>query len=273
MSGAHYIGEEWGLNCSYYDMQEFTLSPYGEVKRDFIKETEDIEGVEPLTPFAVVLPKKCSFIQLRDPIMKLRPDWYMCTTVSKADRDYYRHVDSVLGIFFDRAGKEYGNEGHVIANSCFGDVFDIIYEDTSLDVMKKYDCLIDASPDGSFAKKMEDSGLKILESADKEKLKSELSKLIPEIMPVSVSDLCWLVSTDDKNRRYLSIFNNEGNMRTIQVGDLIDNDADRIVNVTFKDPTEIKVLKEGNFHSEIERTDDRTYRIKIPATAFLILEF
>ena len=36
MSGANYLAEEWGLNCSYSDMKTFELSEYGLVKKKFL---------------------------------------------------------------------------------------------------------------------------------------------------------------------------------------------------------------------------------------------
>jgi len=64
MSGADYMAEEWGLNCSYTDMHEFTLSEYGITKKNFINTALTLRGVKAHTPFAIVLPKKFSCIEL-----------------------------------------------------------------------------------------------------------------------------------------------------------------------------------------------------------------
>ncbi len=276
MSGSHYFSEEWGLNCSYYDMKEFNLSPYGETKKNFIHEAEKLRGINAFTPFAIVLPKKYSTVQLRFRFnlneKHENPYTYMCSTLTKQEEQYYMHVEDVLALIFEDRVKGSGNEGHVLTNTEFGDVFDIIYEDTNPEAMKKYEYLIDASPDSHFKKENEDK-YKILDSSDINKLSAELKKLILKVMPVYVSGLSWLVSTDENNQRYLSLFNNEGNMRTIDKGDVIDNEADELVEVTFKKPTEIEVIKEGNFKSQIIKKDDKTYSVKVPATAFIILEF
>ena len=91
-------------------------------------------------------------------------------------------------------------------------------------------------------------------------------------MPVYVTGLCWLVSTDEGGKQYLSIFNNDGNTRTREKGDVVDSAADRVVDVKFKKPTDIKVVKQGNFTSEIARVDETAYKIKVPATGFIIME-
>ncbi len=287
MSGADYFSEEWGLNCSYTDMQEFTLSAYGKTKKDFIDTALNLRGLRAKTPFAIVLPKKYSVVETHDPFFPKKLNIvdvdnvffedvtsfeYMNYTVSREDETYYKHVQSVINLIFDRNGKTHGNESHVIKNSRFGDLFDIIYEDTAPSAMEKYDYLIDASPDGAFARAAGDK-YRILESADLGKIEAEIKALIPEVMPVTVSGLCWLVSVDENGRRYLSIFNNEGNTRTITNGDVIDNSFDETVEVKFASPSEIKVIKEGNFASEITKVNETTYKVKVPATAFVIVEF
>ncbi len=271
MSGADYFSEEWGLNCSYYDMREFTLSPYGETKKAFINDALKLQGIKHHTPFAVVLPKEFGALEVEDVI---KPDSYkyLGSSLSSDEEKSLRHIDAVRNLLFGNE-KISGNEGHVIKNSRFGDVFDIIYEDAGTENMKRYEWLIDASPDSTFAKKSVGSGIRVLESRDLGKLEAELSEIIPEAMPVYVDGLCWLVSADCNGKRYLSIFNNDGNMRTIGQGDRIDPAADREVTVKFKSPSQIKVFREGNFSSVIRKKDENTYLIKVPATAFIIIEF
>lgn len=274
MSGAHYFSEEWGLNCSYYDMKSFELSPYGEIKKTFIHNAEKLQGIKAETPFGIVLPKEYGAVILPkwDNIGKKVPYEYMEYTLPAEQEKCFAHIEKLLEFLLGCSGFKYGNEEHVLTNTDFGDVFDIIYEDTPHEAMSGYKYLVDATPDGAFAAKC---GKKyhVIESGDMKKLKQELTDKIREVMPVYVSELCWLVSTDENNRRYLSIFNNEGNTRSILHGDVIDSNADRVAEVTFKEATDIKIVYEGNFSSEIIRKDDNTYLVKVPATGFVIVEF
>ena len=277
MSGADYFSEEWGLNCSYYDMKDFALSPYGETKKAFINDALKLQGVEAETPFALVLPKKFGAYEIHnvfeDAIREDKSFKYMGYTLSAEDEKYLKHIEQVRDLIFASSENKFnsGNEGHVIRNSRFGDMFDIVYEDTNPEALKKYSYLIDTTPDSIFAKA--NPQLKVLKSSDIGWLETELTRLVKETMPVCVDGLCWLVSTDKGGKRYLSIFNNDGNERSNAYGDKIDNSFDRTVNVSFKKAADIKVIKEGNFPSEILRVDDNTYSIKVPATAFIILEF
>jgi hypothetical protein len=277
MSGADYMSEEWGLNCSYTDMQDFTLSAYGETKKAFIHDAENYQGVQAVIPFAIVLPKAYSSVELSHELscyeLGNHRSEYMLTPLNQKEQAYFGHIEDVLKLFFARYGETYGNEGHVITNSRFGDVADIIYEDASEEALKQYEYLIDASKDGSFARAKAGSGLRILESTDLEKLAVTVERLIPVVMPVSVNGLSWLVSVDDRNRSFLSIFNNEGNERSIYKGDTIMTEADRTVTVTFKNPANLKVVREGSRAVSIRKVDNCTYYVEVPATSFVILEY
>ncbi len=276
MAGAHYFGEEWGLNCSYSDMNDFSLSDYGRTKKDFINTALDFQGIKAKIPFAIVLPTDYSCVELPDMFEPYKfgehRDVYMRCPLNAEEKAYYGHIEDVLKFVYERK-ETIGNEGHVITNSKFADVFDIIYTDTPDAALEKYDYLIDATPGGDFAKAKAGTALKILESGDFDKLEAQLNKLIPEVMPCYVDDLCWLVSTDENGKKYLSIFNNEGNERDLKKGNIIHHEADKKVKITFKEDVRLHVVKETMGAIELEKIDDKTYNATIPAAGFAIIEF
>ena len=276
MAGADYMGEEWGLNCSYTDMQDFTLSKYGIVKKNFINKALTLRGMKARVPFAIVMPNDYSCIEFDDMFEPFEigdhKDTYMRCQLDTEEKAYYGHLNDVLKLVFKRTS-EIGNEGHVITNSRFADVFDIIYEDASDEALSQYEYLIDATKMGKFAAAKNGKGYKIIESADLDKLGSTIDKLIPDVMPCYVDDLCWLVSEDENKSQYLSIFNNEGNERSLEKGDIIHNEADKTVKVTFKNPADISIVAEGYASAKIERIDDCNYNITIPAASFTVLKF
>lgn len=276
MSGADYFSEEWGLNCSYTDMKEFTLSEYGEVKKNFINTSLDFEELKAEIPFAIVLPKKYSCVEIEDMFepyeLGKHRDNYMRCALSEEDKKYYGHIEDVLKLIYARC-ECIGNEGHVITNSRFGDMFDIIYEDADDRTLSQYEYLIDATKDGDFAKTKGKRDFKILESNNLDKLEIEINELTKEVMPCYVDGLCWLVSRDNKGRRFLSIFNNEGNERSIEKGNIIHKEADRKVKITLNTPSNVMLIKKAFEEIKLEKADDHTYYATIPAAGFAIIEF
>ncbi|MBQ2696170.1 MAG: hypothetical protein IJF61_02585 [Clostridia bacterium] len=276
MAGADYFSEEWGLNCSYSDMNTFELSSYGKVKKNFVDDALNYRGMKAIVPFALVLPK--DYICVEQPDMddstKIgdHVDKYMRYTLDAEKKAYIGHIQDVIKLFLARLNPV-GNEGHVITNSRFGDVIDIIFEDASDSAFSQYEYLIDVTPEGSFAKAKAGSKFKILTSDNLEKLEIEVQKLTKEVMPCYVDGLFWVVSVDENGKRYLSIFNNEGNERDERKGDIIHHEADAVVTVRFKEVPKLTLLKEAMGQIEITKIDDLTYRIGVPAAGFGIFSF
>ena len=277
MSGADFMSEEWGHNCSYVSKKTFELSSYGLIKKNFIEFARGYKTVKPVIPFAIVLPISIKCLQIwnfEHPWeFGKRTETYMGRPFESKERDeYINHIEDVLKLIFARNGKTYGNESFIMTNSRFGDMFDIIYEDASDEVLGKYEAFIDASPDGTFAAKR-GGDFRVLETADFEKLERDIRDLADEVMPVTVDKLHWIVSKDAEGRRFLTIFNNEGNLRDSTIGDTLLHEADARVKVSFKTPTELCPIKRSNSDIKIERADDETYFVDIPAASFAIFEF
>lgn len=275
MSGADFFGEEWGLNCSYTDMQTFDLSEYGKVKKKFIRMAEKLQGIKAVTPFAIVLPNTYSVVELPDPYnarsKAIREGGkYLECDLSAAEFAHYGHLDRVLDLFFGRNEPDNGNEGHVMTNSRFGDLFDIVYEDAPKEAYARYAVLIDASPEGTFKKANPD--LNVLASNDLEALAARIEVLTEQVMPCTVDKLHWLVSEDRAGRRYLSIFNNEGNHRTFIKGDTIDHRFDTWVTIKGMDNAAMEVLHSSP-DALLQKEDDHTCKAFIPAAGFMVIRF
>ena len=276
MSGADYLAEEWGLNCSYSDMNTFDLSEYGIAKKEFIDFARNYKTVKAVIPFAIVLPKEYSCVEIHNPFRVRKIDQfndnYMLMPVDDKQKAFNGYVENVLKLMYESYGERYGNEGHVMTNSRFGDLFDIIYEDAPEETLKKYDTLIDASPDKRFAKANGEK-YRVLTGENLEKLEHDIKARSEEIMPVTVDGLHWLVSKDNEGKRFLSIFNNEGNYRARPVGDTVDRKADRRVKVSFKESANLNPIKLCSEDVKIERIDDKNYFVTVPAAGFVIFEY
>ena len=277
MSGADFMAEEWGVRNSFMNFEDFTLSPYGELKKSFVNKALNYQGIEAVTPFAIILPNEYVCVQLPHLAdtydCKVHRDTYMLAPLSDAQKDYIGHVEDVIKLAFTRHGEKFGNENIYMTNSRFGDLFDIIYEDADDETLSRYEYLIDATPDGSFAKAKANTSFKVLESKDLDALEVKLHSLEKEVMPCVVDGLHWLVSTDQNGQRYLTIFNNEGNERNIDTGDTLYRQADKLVNIWFKDKTEPTVAEEYGIGMYLQKKDDHNYMINVPAAGFVILKF
>lgn len=275
MAGADYMGEEWGLNCSYTDMNTFELSAYGLAKKEFVEFIRDYKKMKAHVPFAIVLPKEYYCVEVPHAFgphhLGEGRTKYMQCSLSPEQAKFNSYVEDVIYSIYKTDGGEFGNESHILTNSRFGDLFDIIYEDADEKTFAKYEALIDATPDSRVANKLGDKH-RVFDAHDLPKLERDIKELSREILPVTCDKLLWLLSEDEKGR-YISIFNNEGNYRSRATGDTIDHAADARVKVSFKDAGELTPVKLSSSDIKIEKADESTYYIDMPATEFAIFRY
>jgi len=272
LSGADYLGEEWGVSNTFYNWRDFPLTPYGEIKKEFIDFAENHPDLEPLIPFAIVLPRELEAIDLRyigDPDAEL----YFFRPLEAVQKAAFGHVREVLRLIYGRSGNGLGNEGHVMTNSRFGDFFDVLYEDAGEEAFSRYAWLVDASRDGAFSGSLAGRKHKTLQSAEIDQLKRRLDAIIEAGLPCAVSGgVHWLLSRSGE-KWLLGLFNNEGIDRSVEKGDVFVAEAELTAAIRFKkQPANLRVLKRWP-ENQLEKRDDGTYGCTIPAGGFCLLEF
>ena len=145
------------MNCTYESTSTFELSPYGLLKKEFIEFARGHKQMDAVTPFAIVLPTDYEDIQLFSFSRAERGEpapSYLTFPISGERAARVGRIQDLLNFIFRRdLEQEVGNESHTLQNSRFGDLFDIVYVDTPAQALSRYDCLIDADPDGAFVAK------------------------------------------------------------------------------------------------------------------------
>lgn len=274
MSGAQCIGEEWGLRTSFSDVHTFELSPYGLLKKEFIDFARSHRQVEAVTPFAIVLPTDYDCVQLGRTLGELGSGCksYMRIPTTPGQSDRLGRIQDVLRYIFQRDPADIrGNEGQTMQNSRFGDLFDILYADAPDSAFARYDCLIDADPDGSFAA-ARGGQMHVLRSNDLGRMETEIKQLAQNLLPCTADRLHWLLSKDE-NGRYLSIFNNEGNTRNLTAGDSIDRSADATVTVHTNQGILPEILYASSQDVRVTKTTEGSYTVFLPAADFVIFKY
>jgi len=275
MAGAQFMGEEWGLHTSYNDMETFELSPYGLLKKDFIEFARQHKNVKAKTPFAIVLPTDYDCVMLGScDLGKIgdRAGGYMSIYPTPAQGVRFGKINDLLKFVFRRNAEDIrGNEGHTIQNSRFGDLFDIIYADAPDAAFAQYDCLVDADPDGVFALRKGDK-FSVVRANDLENMERVLKAMAKQILPVTVESLHWVLS-EDENGRYVTVFNNEGNNRTLENGDEIDHSADAVTTVYTKDGIAPQIYYASSDKVRLEKKKEGEYALFVPATDLVILKY
>ena len=149
-SGASYLGEEYGVCNTFRSLEDASLSPYGAMKRDFLRFTEAFPDLGmPFIPVAAVLPKEMAMldIPLGDCWLEYPQTDPGCPLTEQQFRAFRAGMEAVFG----RNG-QYGNMGHVLKNGGLPAVCDLIYEDMP-EALDRYELLIDLTGKGTLARR------------------------------------------------------------------------------------------------------------------------
>jgi len=246
LSGAHFLSEEWGTSNTFYDWNDYELTPYGLVKQEFLRFAACNPNLgDTFTPVALVLPIDFDMFDIHYlsehnsaatvhaiTSEAIQGDKYYSFPLENSQSKRFAHLRTILKLFLGDDKREYGNEGHVIGNSKYGDIFDIIYADIKHESLEKYDVLIDLDFDGSLSAKHPALHKRILNSKNISEMERELNNKLAKLLPIQVNgELSWILNRT-KTGWVLGLFNNEGMDRNIKHGDKTMTEANSIIEIS-----------------------------------------
>lgn len=253
LSGAAFISEEWGMCNTFYDWEDFAVSPYGMTKLEFRRFTEEFPHVgEKMTPIAAVLPKQL------DVVSGIHSSGEFCGyPLDEARNAVLDKSKDGLRKLFSHASSMLGTETHSLINSPIPDAIALIHADAP--DLNRYDYLIDLTGDSAFAA----SHNNIIAVDEAEKM---LEKLLPCRLE---GNLHWMVNQKSDGGYYLIAFNHSGVVRTVAEGESILPEAKTTVRIHLKDNRALTVLA-GN--ADLSQEND-TWFLTVPGGGWFFGEF
>lgn len=251
-AGASFFSEEWGMCNTFYDWKDFELTPYGQVKKDFMDLTVSHPDIgTPVTPVAVVLPREIPFLDndFSDaPTLAAYPVDGTLAHKLKAVRQGLR------ALFLSHDG-HLGTENTCLVNGSLPDALDIVHEDRFHP--NAYEYLVDLTGSDAFAKTY----------AHKLCRPEDVPTLLDSLLPCSIRGAAMKQLTRRADGTYhLLLTNNSGVSRTVAHGEHLLPEAATAVTVTPKDNRSLTVLA-GN--GSLTRDRD-LYHAEIPAGGWLM---
>jgi|GEM_PF-380119 hypothetical protein len=271
LSGADFMSEEWGTANTFYDWNDFELSPYGIVKRDFLSFcSKNKELGKPFIPVVLVLPREFEVFDISY-LSSSSVNSYIGYPLSNEHAKDFAFLRSILRRLFcsEPSGDLVlnGNEAHVLTASPFPDIFDIVYEDAGELVLNQYTLVV------SLLRKKKLQGLypslsgKIIEDGDADRRIGILQSVIKNLLPVTVNGEVSFIINQTENGWTAGIFNNRGVYRSEARGDTVYHEATATVTVQGPGVPDVLYGK-----TELANTDSGDVCI-IPPGEFIMLEW
>ena len=250
------MAEEWGMCNTFFDWKDYALTPYGEVKRDFLRFTEKYPDIGSLmTPIAVVLPAHFKVLEdLHTDALK----WVGYPYEGTAGEDIRRVRQGIRQLFASSAPMV-GDETASLRNCLVPDALDIV----TADVLhaENYAYLVDLTADTAFAKKFEKQIIGI------DEVQARLDELLPYTAEGSAMKL---VTETSDGGHYLLLLNSSGVRRSVAEGETFLPEERSVVTVALK---ENRTLTACEGDASVSRTEDGKYAVSIPAGGWFFGKF
>ena len=195
-SGASCFGEEYGVCNTFRDLHDFSLSPYGEKKKEFLRFAGEFPSLgEPYTPFAVVLPAEMPMLDLffNDKYLSYPAEDAACPIPPCSQEAYRAAIRTIFG-----RDASCGNYGHVLRCGGLPAVFDIIHADQA-EALKQYQYLIDLTGTETLKKQYRN----VVSPA-------QTAAILDGLLPCRVGDGLFSAYNRRENGWYALIMNNDG---------------------------------------------------------------
>ncbi len=252
LAGAQFISEEWGMCNSFYDWKDFELTPYGKIKRDFIRFTEKYPDIgEIVTPVAIVLPEKLPAIESWPPT----EDMYFRFPIFGKDAENMRKINGTIRklLCSDTGKRGSALEAGTLLNYTTPDAIDVIHEDKEGD----YDYYVDLTCSDKFKRTHN-----CIEA-------DEVNAVLDKVLPITVKGKIHYFVNRAKDCCYLTVINNTGVERSVEKGEILLPEAEQTAEVIIKNGRSLEML-EGD--SGIEYIDGK-YRLTVPAGGWFFGRF
>lgn len=205
LSGASWWSEEWGPENYFANWQDYPLTDYGRITREFLRVSEPLGGVEPIVPGAVVLPPDAAGVEVRY-VSGQRDDLY---ERFPPDALHVRMRHFAAGVLAARPYR-YGKDDFNLTPSPWIGSFDVLSADAPAGLLDRYRLLVYF--DEKQAKASAASGPRVISYIGSDGDAAQCIEALMATAPVRVEGEvgCCVARLASSATLVIGLFNNQG---------------------------------------------------------------
>jgi len=224
LAGATYWSEEWGAENYFSNWEDYPLTDYGKIIRDFLTISNQYSRPKPVVPVALVMPTDIFGVDIRY-IAGGTDNLYH--NIASPDSFHVRlRVFAMDILAADQS--QHGSEARNLTPSPWISSFDVLSAETTEEILQQYQFLVYF--DKAQAEKSPISKERIQVYQGKKSDANYFIQVLDQLLPYHVKGNVGVAHARTDGRYLLGVFNNLGITKTMN-GETADPNAGQSVNI------------------------------------------
>ncbi|MCC6487009.1 MAG: hypothetical protein IT364_05870 [Candidatus Hydrogenedentes bacterium] len=258
LSGATFYAEEWGAENYFGNWEDYPLTEYGAIVKEFDAINRRFSRPEPIVPAAIMMPPDTFGVDIRYIAGSAERLWRLAPPDG-----FHMQLRAFASRLYATQPTRSGGDAHNLTPSPWAGCFDVLSPDAPSDVLNKYRLLVYFNAEQATGKEHAFVYDGTPASAD-----ACIAQLEP-LLAYHVDGQVGAAHARSDGRYLLGVFNNLGITKTAANGEVPDPVATQEVVITG--PCEgVEAIAGGN---HISNTEPGKIRLQLPAGQLAVLSF
>lgn len=262
LSGAAFYGEEWGAENYFGNWDNYPLTEYGAIVKEFDEINRRFSRPEPVVPAALVMPPGTFGIDIRYVAGYTNEVWRMAPPDT-----FHTQLRAFAGHMYATQPVTPGGDSRNLTPSPWIGSFDVLSADASSEIVNGYPFVIYFDAEQAARSAAPDGRILVYEStqASADQCIAKLDALLPYRVEGKVG--CAHARSD--GRYLLGVFNNLGITKTEANGEVADPGATQEVSVSGACAS-VEIITGGEY---VVSSEANRIQLRVPAGQVVVLSF
>lgn len=262
LAGASYWSEEWGAENYFHNWEDYPLTEYGTITKDFLDISNQYSKPKPIVPIALVMPSETFGVDIR----------YIAGKIGKLYQIAPPNLfhNQLRAFAADILAADYpvglGNEAGNLTSSPWISSFDVLSAEAPKEILQKYQFLVyfDEEQAGNSSFPPERIQLYLGNKRDAD----YYMQVVDNLLPFHIDGDIGTAHARVDGKYLLGIFNNLGIIKTTE-GERVNPNAEQTVTIQGR-CKDVQFLVGDEYLSEL---NDDSIKLNLPAGKIVVLAF
>ena len=263
LAGAAYWSEEWGAENYFSNWEDYPITEYGTITKDFLAITNQYSKPIPIVPIALVMPPKTFGVDIRyiagntGKLYDIAPPNLFHNQLRSFAADILDATDQPMGL---------GREAANLTSSPWSSSFDVLSAEAPKEILDKYQFLVYFNEEQAANSPFPPERIQVYHGNKRDA--DYYMQVVENLLPFHIDGVVGTSHARSDGKYLLGIFNNLGIIKTTE-GEIANPNAEQ--TVTIHGPCkDVQFLVGDEYLLELNNDN---IKFNLPAGKIVILSF